>query len=264
MTERIEWQVSLSVYGPIESRNSHFNVLKGWNITDPFYGEIRLGNIRDGVRASITAFAPTGELARKAALLFFGQMLDTLTIDINLPLYLSLHERPPSHIKEHATLRIVEESEWKAAFREARLLAFSEPVFLRALSWYRKGLFSEDPYDRFLAFWNSIEVVTSKYHPPIPENREDKSKSQMWESFKALWGECAEWPVSDTWIDDNYQTRKDIAQGTIPVNVEDVSRVLAKMDVIERLAYRFLNEWRIKQLKPNIPLELEPLFSDTD
>lgn len=237
------------------------SVLKGSSFEDRFYSEINLRNVSYGIESSVTAFAPTSELARKAALLFFGQMLDTLAIGINQSVYLSLTERRPSQSDSYNTRRIIEDAEWKAAFKEARLLAFSESTFLRALGWYRKGLYTEDPFDKFLAFWNSVEVVTSKYHPPIPEGREKRSKSQMWESFKALWGEtCEQWPVitgNDKWIDENYETRKNIAHGVAPINVEEVEKVLSKINIVEKLAYTFLTDWRRNKLKPDIPPGLE-------
>ena len=95
-------------------------------------------------------------------------------------------------------------------FKRHAFLGFSEQAILRALGWYRKGLYTEDPFDKFLAFWNSIEIVAGKYHPPIPEGRPTGSKSQIWQCFKAIWGECEGWPTisGDTdWIDDNYEIR---------------------------------------------------------
>jgi hypothetical protein len=36
-------------------------------------------------------------------------------------------------------------------------------VFSRALSYYRKGLGSVDPFDGFFSFWQSIEIITNKF-----------------------------------------------------------------------------------------------------
>jgi hypothetical protein len=83
---------------------------------------------------------------------------------------------------------------------------------LRGLGWYRKGLYTEDPFDKFLAFWNAIEIVAAAYYqsefvPSIDRERAKKgSKSQIWECFKALWGPCEQWPNiagDDKWFDEN-------------------------------------------------------------
>jgi hypothetical protein len=55
---------------------------------------------------------------------------------------------------------------------------------LRGLGWYRKGLYTEDPFDKFLAFWNAIEIVAAYYQsefvPSIDRERAKKgSKSQI-------------------------------------------------------------------------------------
>jgi hypothetical protein len=112
-------------------------------------------------------------------------------------------------------------------------------------------LHTEDPFDKFLAFWNAIEIVTSKYHPQIPEGRPKGSKSQAWESFKTLWGECQDWPIiqgQTNWIDENYEMRKTIAHGTQPIDIETVRAVAEKIDTIGQIANKFLLEWRQRKL----------------
>lgn len=258
------WEVNLYVYGPITVQHQlRLNEPKGFRLQDPFYSDIEIRRANSGVEATITAYASTEQLAYKAALLFFGQMLDTLALQIDQPLYLSLYGRRNNFGEPYNTRRRIETEEWKSAFREARLLALTETTFLRALGWYRKGLYTEDPFDKFLAFWNSIEIVTGKYHPPIPEDKPKGSKSQMWESFKELWGNCEKWPViggETTWIDSNSETRIEIAHGTKPIEVESIEAVLSKIDTIRQVAHIFLTGWREKKLNPQVLPELEEKF----
>jgi len=236
------WEVNLIVYGSITVEGTiRFSEFKRLRLLDPFYSdiEIRRNQFDSGVVATVTAFAPSQQLAREAAILFFGQTLDVLSLQINQPLYLNFNDnRSGSNANHnrnnhasHNTLRRVKKEEWQDAFKEARLLALTETTFLRALSWYRKGLHTEDPFDKFLAFWNAIEIVANKYHPPIPEGRENASKSRTWESFKALWGECENWSIiqgQKKWIDDNYDIRITIAHGIKPIDIETVKEVTQK------------------------------------
>jgi len=258
------WEVTLQVYGPITvERTIRLSEPKGYRLRDPFYSDIEIRRSQMGVEAIVTAFASTEDLAYKAALLFFGQMLDVLSYQIDQPLFLSLIDRRPNFNREYKTRRRVERREWKDAFKESRLLALSEPTFLRALGWYRKGLYTEDPFDKFTAFWNSMENVAGKYHPPIPADKPSGSKSQMWESFKAVWGECEEWPIiagQDGWIDENHDIRNEIAHGVKPINIETVENVLSKLEIIRKVARRFLTDWRTQKLKPEIPLDLRQIY----
>jgi hypothetical protein len=152
--------------------------------------------------------------------------------------------------------------EWHEAFREARLLALTEPTFLRSLGWYRKGLYSDDALDSFLAHWNAIEIVATKYHPNN-EAAQRGSKSQIWESLKLIWGDCAGWPNipgQTLWIDENYETRNTIAHGTGPITVESVEGVIQKIPMIRAVAHQFLYDWRQTQLNPTVPPELRNQF----
>ncbi|WP_394556288.1 methylamine utilization protein MauJ [Priestia aryabhattai] len=228
---------------------------KGIQKMDPFFSDIRIRNFNEGLIINITANAPTSKLANNAALVFVGQMLDCLIIAIGegLPIFLSFDGKSITRTaRERHIKRIVTEEELKWAFKESRTLSTNEPVFLKAYSWYRKGLYTEDPFDKFLAFYNTIELISSKYHPKNEASTKG-SKSQMWECFKEIWGEYTEWPVyiqgNKSWIDYNYETRKDIAHGLAIVNVEEIDRVTSMIDTIQNVAFIFLRDW--KRIKLN-------------
>jgi hypothetical protein len=104
---------------------------------------------------------------------------------------------------------------------------------------------TENPLDRFYAFWLALEIVASKYHPDVPEASRG-SKSQIWESFKCLWGECPDWPViagQQSWIDENHALRVQIAHGTAAVDVEAVERAAEMAETIGNVSQRFLTDW---------------------
>ena len=243
------WEVKFSIDGPIKTRPiQSFKILKGFRLDDPFYSDISIKNSPYGVVVSVTAFASKADLARKAAMLFIGKMLDALSLKIKLPLFLSLTEDIGYRKYKENVKRIIEKDEWVDAFKESRLLNEHEPTFLRSLGWYRKGLYTDDSYDKFLAFWNSIEITAAKYHPRTDRTR-DGTKNQIWECFKTLWGECSDWPVisgNEHWIDDNNSVRNDISHGVAPITVEYVKQIIEKLEDLEQVAYLFLKGWREK------------------
>jgi hypothetical protein len=111
--------------------------------------------------------------------------------------------------------------------------------------------------DRFLALWLAIEVVAEKHHPQLPVNHGQGCKSKIWESFKSVWGEYGRWPAipgQETWIDDNYESRNQIAHGTAPVDIEAVEAASAKAVVIQQVARNFLLAWRSHHFDPPLAL----------
>lgn len=254
MTNLPTWEVALSVVGPIKIRGTHqLQIFKAFRHNDPFYSDIEIRISDTGVNASVTVFASTNDLAHKAALIFFGQMLDTLALEIKQPLFLSLTQTRPDLLKKFKIRRVVERDEWITAFKESRALNENEPTFLRSLGWYRKGLYTEDPFDKFLAFWNSIEITASKYHSH-DERTKKGSKNRIRQCFETLWGNCKNWPIiggKEKWIDSNYELRKNIAHGLKSITVNSVETILAKLKELEEVAHIFLKDWG----KNKIPMD---------
>lgn len=269
MSELSVWQVDLYVDGPISiHRRLVTTQQKGFRVDDPFYSDVEIQPIPSGLRVTLTARARGGELAYKAAVFFFGRLLDVLTLTINRPMYLSLGDGERIHGVRHDVRRLIDPQEILGAFSEAHQLATTRPSFLRALGWYRKALCGDDPFDKFLAFWNAIETVAGKYYRDIPAidkaRAKNGSKSQIWESFKALWGAPDEWPVipnQSKWIDENHKIRIDIAHGVTTVDVHTVAEVVGKLKTIEHVAYAFLLDWRNNLLYIN--QQPETLYLDT-
>jgi hypothetical protein len=197
--------------------------------------------------------------ARKVTLVFIGSMLDALALQLNLPLYLSYVPSQGFRGNTYNEKRILTDQDWHNAFYEARLLSLAEPTFLRALGWYRKGLYTDDVLDSFLAYWNAIEIVGGKYHPDTEEAKKG-SKSQIWECFKRIWGECDKWPVipgQDGWIDINYDNRIAIAHGTQAITLDFIEQTIMKIPIICEVSYQFLETWRKKELNPQVPPDLK-------
>lgn len=249
-----KWTTNIFVHGPIDVDSEiSFRSRKDIEIGDPLYSNVKIKKDRDGIKLSVNSFAPDMEFGKKAALIFSGLALDVLSVKTKCPLYISIHEqRPRYNFSEYDILRTVIEEEWKFAFQESRLLTLTEPTFLRALGWFRKGLNSDDPFDKFLAFWNSIEVVAGKYHTPNERTRQGV-KNQIWQCFSDLWGDCEEWKIiggRTEWIDNNYEVRKNVAHGIISIDVASIEEISNKLSIIEKLASIFLLDWRTNKLNP--------------
>lgn len=252
------WEIDLYVEGPVSVRNRiRTEQQKGFRVDDPFYSTIRIeGRPTMGLHATVTARAESLTSAENAAMVFFGHMLDALALTVNQPMILSLAERDRVSRQRYGSRRVLEESEIIDAFKEAHFLRTGSPLFLRALGWYRKGRFTEDPFDAFLALWNSIELVASKFHQYVPSIDQERAKngsvSQIWECFKALWGECTVWPTiggDAHWIDSANSTRNDVAHARKPVTVEQVEIIARQIPVLSEVAYRFLVDWRMRFLE---------------
>lgn len=251
------WEVDLLVYGPVTvKRRIHLFEQKGFDPFNPFYSDILIQKARHGLRVTLNARAISETLAHEAAVVFFGQMLDALTLTVNLPMQLSIDRKGPESPgpRLHDVRLQVEEIEFRKAFLHSHALATNSPSYLRSLGWYRKGLCTEDPLDQYLAFWNSIEIVASSYFRYIPDLDKERvkgSKGKIWECFKTVWGECERWPFIDgdvDWIDNGNDTRVAIAHGTKPIKIEWVKEVGEQIDEIQNVAYRFLKDAQEKLL----------------
>jgi len=209
---------------------------------------------------TLTAYAVEQVIARKAALYFCGQTLDVLAITLNLPIILTLTNSNNFSPRSENERRRLTEDELTDAFRTARLWLLTEPTFLRAVGWYRKGLYTDDPFDKFLAFYNSIETLCNKYNPNRNACQGRGSKCHIWETFKSLWGECENWPLipnETEWIDDSYETRKNIAHGIASIDVDVVENVLAKIEKIKNVTHKLITDWKQQRLNPNITPEIQ-------
>jgi hypothetical protein len=272
MADMPVWEVVLYVDGPVTVRRRLLTTQqKGFRVDDPFYSDIEIMGIPSGLKATVTARAPNQIVAYKAAVFFFGHMIDILTLAINQPMNLSLTQGERKHPQRNDVKRRIEQDELENAFREAHVLGEGSPSFLRSLGWYRKGLTIDDPLDKFLAFWNAIEIVASKYYHYVPgidkERAKKGSKNQVWACFEALWGPCDKWPVipgQTKWIDDSYAVRLDVAHGKAFIDVHKVAEVAERLPAIEQLCFRFLTDWRERflLLDRHAPSETLPAVSE--
>lgn len=241
------WDVQISVFGPVSIEQIfELNVRKDLEHPEAFYSNVRVQHSENGFDAIVTAFAPNSELAESAAVLWFGRMLDFLTLKLDLPLQLDLTENFLVQKNFHRVKRKIDIDDFRFAFRESRIFSIEETVYSRSLSWYRKGKYTQDPFDKFLAFWNSIEAVASYYNPNKQACEGKGTICQIWESFKHVWGECTDWEFiggQTQWIDEGNKIRKNIAHGIIPIEIDSIQTIMNKIPEVEKVAHKFLHDW---------------------
>lgn len=241
------WEVELIVYGAITiKRNISFNTDKELDLGSIFKSDINIKTHVDGIKISSTVRTDNQDSALKIALLFVGKMLDILSLKTNISLNASIKNEYKKFNDLNRVRAIIEENELKHSFELSRGINLREPTFLRAIGWYRKGLYTEDPFDKFLAFWNSISIVAAKYC-----NRNERTNhgsiNQIWDCFITVWGNnINNWEYingDNGWINENNDIRNNIAHGAIPVEINYVENVIKKLDSTQKVAYKFLVDW---------------------
>jgi len=245
-----EWVVSLTLSGPITVRSLlNLKVEKGSR--SPFWTTAKIQETARGVMISVVVRARDQEEANDSAVYFVGQTLDTLSLKLDLPIYLSLSGTQFKTIETH-TKRVVEELEWSEAFKLGREYGIDRPIFSRALGWYRKGLTGEDPIDRFMAFWSSLEGVGSKF-AIIPPGIQSGAINQICNCFDQIWGESTHWRVITNdaeCINRFHAIRNGIAHGFMTVEVNSIREVASQLPKLRKLAQAFLSDWEKQKNEP--------------
>jgi hypothetical protein len=245
-----EWEAELTVTGPITvQRPLTLNVEKGTR--RPFWTTATIKRITLGASIAVIVRAHDQEEANDAAIYFVGQTLDVLSLRLDLPIHLSLSGSPYRHL-ESQVRRVVTEEDWSEAFRLGREFGIRRPSLSRAISWFRKGMTSEDPIDKLIAWWNSLEGVGSKFARDTPRTKAGVV-NQICDCFDQLWGDVTQWsiiPNEAIWVNRFHNARNSIAHGFIPVDIENVREIAALLPRLKALAHSFLSVWATQGVDP--------------
>jgi hypothetical protein len=102
-------------------------------------------------------------------------------------------------------------------------------VFLRALSYYRKGFGSVDPFDGFFSFWQSIEIITNKFEGDTIRNKAQNMFNLMnedlmedFESYRIM--------------------RNNIVHGNKPRDISQIQLVSEKIEGIKHMSRKIINK----------------------
>jgi hypothetical protein len=247
------WEVDLRIDGPVTvAKKVPLSEQKGFREDDPFFSEIKIDRSPFGLDATITARAENDDLAGKAALFFFGRMLDALTLDVDEPMNVILADMRASGREISRRRRRIEADSFVKAFQEALLFSREHPTFLRSLGWYRKGLNTADPFDQFIAFWNAIAVVASKYFAGVKGVDLKRARkgivNQVWACLLAVWGPNEGWPLvggNKRWVDEMNRVRNLVVHGVASVDVTQLAEVARYIPVLRQVSHAFLHDWRL-------------------
>jgi len=270
------WNVTLFANGKIAvNRQYELTKRKDFISNRPLNSTISVSKQRlnfksaGGLEIRLDTFATNENYAIKAGLTFLGYVIDILSHRTGLAIQLSLY---PSEIPKwdiQSALREIPQSEFSECFDESRLLRLTEPAFLNAISWHRKGLCSENSIDKFLGFWNSIEVLAGNYHHSN-ERTKKGIKNQVWSIFNILYGEPENWNIihnDDGWIDYIYSLRNEIFHGSGEIGqAEFIERIINVLPELETVSSTLLSNWRSNELRPErkiteeIRLKLDPEY----
>lgn len=239
-----EWEVELAISGPIA-------VEKTWSRTvqkgDDFWTPITVRNVADGVKLTIVARAYDRQNANDAAVYFVGKALDVLCLKLKLPFHLSLFEPKFKQFAGHIKRRVTKD-EWLDAFSLGRVYEQDRPYFSRSLSWFRKGLTSDDPIDSLLAFWSALEGIGSKYHRPS-DRAQLGTVNQICDCFEQLWGPADDWkviPGKPDIVNQFNEFRNGIAHGFLDVTIETIRQIATELTRYQELVHAFLSDWEVK------------------
>lgn len=243
MNNRIIWEVDFDVIGPISINNEIvLRQEKGFDFHQ-FYSDIKLRKSPSGIAATITAYANTSEIAETVAHVYFGRMRDVLSLNINLPIALHTKEGSFNRQMKFKNRRILTKEDIKTAFNMAREFEGNEPTLLRAIGWYSKGKITQNTLDKFLAFWNVIEILGIKYHETTERTSgEGKTKNKIFQCFIDYFGPIETWPVPKEWINNMYKKRNKIAHGLVDTTVEAINNISELIPEIETISLSLINE----------------------
>lgn len=239
------YEVQFYIEGPIKFKNNlNFQTTKELDLGRIFDSEINVRTTPRGNMIYATVYTDNIDRAEKVATLFIGKMLDVLSVITNCKLDSSLFENRNIN---YNIKTIVNVHEIQRAFELARELNLhiENNKMLRAYSWYRKGLNSENTLDKFLAFWNSISVVSDAF---CEDNERTRNGiiNRIWDCFIQVWGQYQNWPFvngNENWVNEHNAIRNQIAHGGVTVDIDYIHNILDKIIILEKVNYRFLQDF---------------------
>jgi hypothetical protein len=241
--ERGEWEIGMAVTGDVAVRRPiKIDVMKGSR--NPFMTTVRIESAQHGVNLKVISQSRSAKGAAHSGLFFVGEMLNVLCLQLDTPLYLSLSDVDTGNLPK-SVRRIISRDEWTRMFTLGREYGQSRSVFARSLSWYRKGLNSEDQIDKLLAIWLSLEVI-GKNSGRNTNKTNSEIVNRITHCFNHIWGTPANWPVvpsGEDWFYNIKDKRNDIAHGTFNIHPESLEAISDDVNKIQKLARAFLLSW---------------------
>lgn len=241
MSNRKIWEVDFDVVGPITISNQiNFRQEKGFD-QHQFYSDIRLTKSPYGIKSTITAYADNINIAETVAYVYFGRMRDVLSLENDIPILLYKHEGVFNNQRNFVSRRILNKSDIITAFNMARRFEIEQPRLLRSIGWYSKGKISQNTFDRFLAFWNVIEILGKQFHTET-ERTASGVKNQIYQCFMDYFGEIEDWDLPERWIDEMYGKRNEIVHGGEDTTIEAINAISELIPLLEQTSKKLIDK----------------------
>lgn len=240
------WAVGLAVSGPIKLSRPKIvlRTLKGDYL--PFETSVILKSDTNGIHVTVDVLSHSATGANDAAVYFIGRAIDILGLETGLPLHVSTTGSQFRRSEDHVKF-IVDEDHWLNCFEQGRLLGANRSTFSRALSWFRKGSTAEDPIDKLLACWASIEIIGARFARDNERTRRG-TVNKICDCFEQLWGPATSWPIirnDPQWLNSCNTLRNNIAHGVVPlVDLSSIREISQTVPKLHELALEFLRSWR--------------------
>jgi len=213
------WRVSAKIKGPIDFVNT----------LDINGVEFRSG--RNTITAKCRIYATNSQNARDVAIRNISDILDVISFlsnqHVEIEGAISLQSEGTGTVDLPAGFiikRVLDESDINQIENLNNIVLNAQTTdYGRALSYYRKGLGSVDPFDSFVSFWQAIEIVLNKY----PGNTVRNRTNNFFNSINI--------EIPNDF--ENYrQMRNNIVHGTKPRDIEQIRNVSDNIEGIKRLA----------------------------
>lgn len=236
------WEVDFDVVGPISIASEiNFRQEKGFD-QHQFYSDISLRKSPYGIRATITAYADNMSIAETVAYVYFGRMRDVLSLENDIPILLYKHEGAFNNQRNFKSRRLLSKSDIITAFKMARKFEINQPKLLRAIGWYSKGKISQNTFDKFLAFWNVMEILGKEFHTQTERTSgENKIKNKIYQCFIDYFGNIEEWDLPERWIDDMYNKRNELVHGGEDTTIEAINAISELIPILEQTSKKLIN-----------------------
>jgi len=122
----------------------------------------------------------------------------------------------------------------------ARKFEIDQPRLLRSIGWYAKGKISQNTFDKFLAFWNVIEILGKEFHSET-ERTSKGVKNQIYQCFTDYFGAIDCWDLPQSWIDKMYDKRNEIVHGGEDTTIEAINVVSELIPLLEQTSKRLID-----------------------
>jgi hypothetical protein len=260
-SEMLQTRTIFSIHTPACLEGPDFDLPEWGMVLDgsPVQFHLKLSQQPSGWDGSIDVLFSSLEPADSAGEFLVNLMLDVASLKFATPFQFvrqadSFLSASGNWVSSGSAVILPEDlvQSWKIAF----LFSPLEPILLRSIGWYRRGISSADPMLSFLGLWNSLEIAASTFC----EKNEKTKRGIRNQLFQLMHDHLRKVGIQffkpdttemDEWIDQNYKIRLDIAHGLGSTDIQTSRRISNAIPKLRRIATGLLRILCDDRLKNN-------------